>query len=112
MALTREEIDQIADAVAKRQGDAMVAAFKLKFELMFGVDCTDEDQRDDSRAAFKWLLNLDRAKVDRNLEFVDDLRGGVARGRERLWLWVLGLLNTAAIAAIGWAVTEARNHLK
>lgn len=106
--LTQPEIDAIADAVAKRQSDAIVSAFKLKFELMFGVDCTDQDQRDESRAAFKWLMKADRHKLDDAIKLV----GGVSRGRERLWLWLLGLLNTAAIAAIGWMVNEARNHLK
>lgn len=84
-----------------------------KFELMFGVDCTKEDQRDRSRAAYKQMMKIDFVKLNEVLEIdpdkikeavnmTDNLNQIRADGRRRLWNWVWGGIGSIATAGLLW----------
>ena len=121
--LTQVEIDQIAaaaaqavaksviEAVAKQiraQNEAWEARLKTKFELVLAINCADEGQRDKARAAFSWLLAVDRDDIDETVRFSKDVRYLGRKGKERVFLWLLGLVNLALSAGMGWLISTIR----
>lgn len=63
--------------------EAVREAMAEKFELTFGINCLDQNERTETR---------------KDMEFLRALRQGARRGGEKIFWWAIGLVGTSALA--------------
>ena len=91
MALSQDDIDAIAVAVADRIDDRIVSVVRTKMQLCLGIDCMDND---------------DLIKARRAIEFASEMRISTESFKSRVFYGAWGLV-AAIVIAIGGA---AANH--
>lgn len=81
--LTKEEIKgALKEAMAEAVEDAMSKVLKDKIERTFGIDCSDVDERAETR---------------KDMEFLRALRMGARHGGEKIFWWVMGIAGISAL---------------
>ncbi len=69
---------------------------KTKFELVLGLDCTDEEARSESREAFKWLVD-NHDKIEEPINWLVEVHGHKKTAARRVGAWVVTGLFAAAL---------------
>lgn len=77
--LTKEDVKE---AVREAMADTR-AVVAEKIERTFGIDCSDVEERAETR---------------KDMEFLRAMRVGARQGGERIFWWLLGITGTAAVA--------------
>lgn len=94
MALSQDEIDAIAKAVADSMDARLIAIIKTKLQLCLGVDCMD---------------NEDLIKTRKAIEFADEMRKSTESFKTRAFYGTWGLVAAIIIAIGGAAANHALN---
>lgn len=108
MALSPEEITAIGRACADAMDARCHAILKNEFELVLGIDCTDEEVRAEVRKDMEWLresrtgISLKDAEDDHI--FVRRFRNAISKAVWRVGYAVImaALAGLMWLAGVGW----------
>lgn len=95
--------EQVSASVDRRLLELAAAherLLKTKFELVLDIDCTDEESRSKSRAAFKWLVEH-HVEIEEPIGWLVEVHGHKKTAARRVGGWIVtGLFAVALYVAM------------